>query len=91
MQALANISQFESLSENASQSNLGIFNPEQTAVENAITPITPVSPVPSDLPPPLPQWRKTVDERLGNLERTMATKADLTAMKEELKTLIKQR
>jgi len=96
---LANISQFESLSENAGKPGLGIFNPEQAESctvdntgtnfdSNTIQPVAPTTPIPGKLPPPDPQWRKTVDERLGKIERTMATKTDLTALEERLATLI---
>ena len=101
MQALANISQFETLqnSANVGQSHLGIFNPVENAPPGVgdrynrpdIPPVDPVNPVPSKLPPPDPQWRKTVDERLQKIENTMATKADLKAMGDELKQLITSR
>jgi len=102
MQTLANISQFESLSENAGTPGLGIFNPEQAESctvdntgtnfdSNAIQPVAPTTPIPGKLPPPDPQWRKTVDERLGNIERTMATKTEMAAGFARLEQLIKQR
>jgi len=44
-----------------------------------------------------PQWKKTVDERLGNLERNvsnlhkdMASKADLAKLKTDIVTEVKQ-
>ena len=101
---LANIRQFESLQENFGHSDvssdLSVFNPEFYQVENApLQPITPVTPVTDGTS--MPQWKKTVDERLGNLERnlgnvqrdlgnvqrTMATKADFNELKSELKEI----
>jgi len=38
-----------------------------------IPPVEPPNGVPSQLPPPDPQWRKTVDDRLGSLERNMGS------------------
>ena len=57
------------------QSNLGVFNTER--IENApIGGVGGTPPVTSaqsagDAPPNTPQWRKTVNERLGNLEWNM--------------------
>jgi len=60
------------------QGGLHIFNPEHAdcAVENAINPTGRTPAVAStqsvgDAPPNTSQWRKTVDERLGNLERNV--------------------
>ena len=105
---LANIRQFESLQENFGHSDissdLSAFNPAPHQVENVpVQPITPVTPVTEGAS--MPQWKKTVDERLGNLERnlgnvqrdlgnvqrTMATKDDLRSLEERLTALIKQR
>ena len=89
----------EMATENTGQSKLGIFNPVENAPPGVgdrynrpdIPPVEPVNPVPSKLPPPDPQWRKTVDERLQKIENTMATKTDLSALEDRLATLIKQR
>ena len=97
-------------------SDLSIFNPESYQVENApldlssnqngmitlgaVKPVAPVTPVMDGAP--LPQWKKTVDERLGNLERNFGNmktemanmkteiKADMNKLKTEIITEIKQ-
>ena len=98
---LANIRQFETLQEKFGHSDissdLSVFNPAPHQVENVLVqPITPVTPVTDGTS--MPQWKKTVDERLGNLERnlgnvqrTMATKDDLRSLEDRLTALIKQR
>ena len=91
MQALANISQFESLqnSANAGQMNLRVFNPVENAldvssnpngtVSSGVAPVKPATAIPKDLPPPIQEWGNSVNARLDRLEEGMkntATKAD---------------
>jgi hypothetical protein len=75
MTAFANIEQFESLTENAGRSSLGVFVP--VVVENidlvsdprTVQPISKSAPVQDDKF--TPEWKKSVDERLGKLESNM--------------------
>jgi len=68
-------------------SPLSVFNPEQ-AVENLDIVSEPSPPNPGDNnPPKIPQWGRTLTERVANLERNMATKADIARIEQ----LIQQR
>jgi hypothetical protein len=77
MQKLADISQFESLSEGNGRTPLSIFNPESYEVENAtfdvrqnpdgtVTPITPGQRI--EERPVIPEWGQSLGTRVKNLE-----------------------
>jgi len=59
-------------------------NSPEWVVGDGVPPVSPTAAVPAQLPPPDPQWRKTVDERLAKIENTMVTK---TEMQQGFKTL----
>jgi len=63
--------------------------------DQSVPPVNPVQSVPSQLPPPDPQWRKTVDERLGkierNIEKNMVTKEYLDTTLDTRFTAFEQR
>ena len=79
MQKLADISMFELLQQTANErmgmGHLSVFNPVENApgigsVGGGTPPVDPASSLSGDSPN-TPQWRRSVDERLGNLERNM--------------------
>ena len=76
MEKLADISQFESFGqnvENGGQSQLASFNPEATMVENLDLVSEANPPSSAENPPPkIPQWGRSLGERVGKLEQGMA-------------------